>query len=1040
MTMVILTFVVLGLFSLSRLGIDTFPKIDIPYVIVTTIYPGAGPEEMETLVSEPIEEEVSAIGGVKHVTSISQEGVSVVMMEFDLKMNIDLVAMDVRDKVGQIRGNLPKDIHEPAIQKFDIGALPIINLAVSSPRSPDETYKIAEDVVKKGLSRVRGIANISLTGGLQREITVFLSRTKLRAYDLTPQQVIGQIAASNLNIPAGHVSRGRQEISIRLQGEFKDLDQLRAVEIPMSEGRRVRLDQIGWVEDNFKEERERATFNGESSVGMELVKRADANTVETAKQVFQEIENIKKELPADVRIDVARENAKFIQDSVDDVYSNIIVGVLLTAFVLFLFLHDLPSTIVAAIAMPTSIIATFILIDFAGFTLNMMSLMGLAISVGILVSNSIVVLENIQRYQKLGHSVYDAASLGTNEIALAVAASTLTNIVVFTPIAFMSGMVGQFFKQFGLTVAFATLFSLLISFTLTPMMASRGVKNAVYIVIGLLTTTVIYWKLGLDSTFLFVLALLLGLLAQSFGWLHSFAQAWNRFFDGLLVDYRKSLVWALRHKGLILATVTLLLVGSLALLPLGFIGAEFFPKSDQGAFSVLIEMPVGTSLDQTDRHVNEIGRRVMNQPFVQSVYTSTGNTEGSHFSSSQGVQLGMVIGRMVDRELRPITTAECIKRLRPQLTDIPGAKITVREADQLGGGGESDIQVEITGRDMGQLNLLADSVLAYMGEVGGLVNISSSWEIGKPELQLRPRREALADRGLSPAAVGTTLRNLIEGEVASKYRDAGDEYDIRVKLDPAELRRAEDVGDVYIKAEDYQVKLSELTEMTNVQGPTSISRKEKQRMVIVSADIAKGSLGHKVSALKLHTNLLKLPSGYAINYGGQAQQMGEGFSELLKALVLAIILTYMLLAAMLESYKHPFTIMLTLPLGLIGVMLSLFLTGNTISIFSLMAMVMLVGIVVNNAILQIDYITTLRGEGRRLEEAILEACPVRLRPIVMSNIAAALGMLPLAMGFGAGGEFRAPMAIVSIGGLISSTAFTLYVIPVIYRMFEKEKK
>ncbi len=1039
MTMVIMSFVVVGLFSLSRLGIDNFPEIDFPYVVATIVYPGAGPEEMETQVAELVEEEVSAIGGLKHVTSISQEGVALILMEFDLEMDVDLVAIDVKDKIDQIRQDLPDDIWDPIIQKFDIASMPIINLAISSPRPLEETYRLADETVKTGLSRVRGLAEIQLTGGLEREIQVNLSRRKLRAYNVSAQLVSALIAGENLNIPAGHITEGRKEVTVRLAGEFDDLDDIRNIEIPIENGKTVKIEQLGWVEDSFKEQRDRARFNGETSVGIELIKRTDANTVEVADNIYKEIDKIRAILPPDVKLDIARDLSQFIKDSVNDVFGNMIIGILLTALVLFLFLHSIPVTVIAAIAMPTSIISTFLLVDYAGFTLNMMSLMALSISVGILVANSIVVLENIERYKKKRLKPTEAAAKGTGEIAVAVIAATLTNIVVFTPIAFMSGIVGQFFKQFGLTVAFATSFSLLVSFTLTPMMASRRIRRGVYIIFAVVIFLVIYRQLGVDFALAFLLAMILGALAHVYGLLRKFAVIWDRFYDGLAQDYRKSLQWALKHRFLVLASVVLLLFGSLALVGFGFIGSEFFPSADEGVLSISIEMPVGTTLDETDRVVSEVGRRVIQQQYVKSVYAATGKSESGGFGG-EGTHLGMIVVQMVDDDLRPMSTADFINSIRPDLTDIPDAKLILREAESMGGGGEADIQVEITGQDIDYLNIIADSVMTYMEQVGGLLNIESSWELGKPELKITPRRDHLADRELSPGAVGMALRSLIEGSVSSKYREKGDEFDIRVKLDEAELKRAEDVGNIYIQTKGNQILLNELTDIEYTEGPITIYHKDKQRMVTVTADIGHGTLGDKVNELKQLTDPLDLRTGYMINYGGMAEIMTETFAELFKALILAIILTYMLLAAILESYKHPFTIMLTLPLGLIGVLLALFITDNTINMLSLMALIMLVGIVVNNGILLIDYINLRRKSIRTIDAAILDACPVRLRPIIMTNLATAFGMLPLALGLGSGGEFRAPMAISSIGGIITSTIFTLYVIPIMYRFFEKERR
>ncbi|NQU04533.1 MAG: efflux RND transporter permease subunit, partial [Calditrichaeota bacterium] len=657
----------------------------------------------------------------------------------------------------------------------------------------------------------------------------------------------------------------------------------------------------------------------------------------------------------------------------------------------------------------------------------------------ILVANSIVVLENIERYKSLGFSARDAASKGTREIGLAVAASTLTNVVVFTPMAFMSGIVGQFFIEFGLTVAFATIFSLLVSFTLTPMMASRPIKPWLYALIVIFAFAGIYYLLGIDIALVFILALALAGLAFTYGLQEKLATAWNRFYEDLAGSYKQSLIWALKHRIIVLGFVLLLFIGSLSMLGFGLIGSEFMPSTDQGEFSIYTEMPIGTTLDETDKVVNSISAVVMKQEYVKTVYVSTGKSETEFLGSGGGTHLGMIVVQMVNKKDRPIRTSAFIDELRPLLTDIPAAKIIIKETESMGGGGESDLMVEITGQDIDYLNSIVDSMMTYMYDIGGLINISSSWKLGKPEIRLKPDRNKLADRGLSAGAVGMTLRNLIEGEVASKFRESGEEYDIRVKLDESEIEHESNIGDIYIPAGKNQILLSEIADIELTEGPASISHKDKQRMIIVSADVASGTLGEKLKAIENRLEGLDLKSGYRVNFGGEAEMMGEAFSELFKALMLAIILTYMLLAALLESYKHPFTIMLTLPLSMIGIVLALFITNNSISIFSLMAMVMLVGIVVNNGILLIDYTNQLRKEGMGLEEAIIEACPIRLRPIVMMNIATALGMTPLAFGLGAGGEMRAPMAIVAIGGLMTSVIFTIYVIPVIYRLFEKEK-
>lgn len=1040
MTMVIFAFVVIGLFSLSKLGIDIFPEIEFPYVTIVTVYPGAGPEEVETLITKPIEEAVAAISGLKEMQSVSQEGMSLTFLEFELGRNVDLAAIDVKEKVDAIRADLPEDAQDPQIQKFDIGAIPIMNLAVSSPRPLDQLYVLTDEEIKKQLNRIDGLANVEIIGGKEREIVVAVNRRKLQARGLSILQVVQAISRENLNLPSGHIAAGRKEYSIRVQGEFRDLSQISGLYLPMVPGKlAVRLADIASVEDTFAEQRELARMQGHESVGLSLIKRSDANAVQVGRLVKTELERLKGILPSDIDITVARDRTDFIQNAVNDVRDNLIIGILLTAFVLFLFLHSWKGTVVAAISMPVSIISTFTLLMFANFTLNMMSLLALAISVGILVTNSIVVLENIERYRKLGKPIREAASIGTKEIALAVAASTMTNVVVFTPIAFMSGITGQFFKQFGLTVTFATLFSLLVSFTLVPMMASYRLNRLIYVLAAVVTCAMVYFSLGVGVLIiLLAFFLIIGLLTRS-GLLKKLFEGWDRFYDQLAQSYQRGLDFCLKHWVLLFGAVTLLFISSLVIAGL-FVGSEFFPKADAGAFSVSVEMPPGATLEETDRVLHRIEAEVKSEPEVKTVYSQIGTNESGEFTVNQGVHLGVVVVQMVDKSERKRTSFDLIDALRPRLIDIPAAQIILTPASFFGGGGEADLTIEVTGPEMSVLSDLADHVVNLASRQRGVVDPRSSWRTGKPELRITPRRELLADQNLSVADLGMSMRTMVEGQKVSKYREGNREYDIRVKLGEADLQRIEEVPDFSVMTVDGPQKVFNIANLDFTEGPTQIQRKSKQRMVTVSAELAGTTLGQVQKLIQADIDAMAVPEGYQIRFSGQSEAMAESFSEMGRALILAIILTYMLMAAMMESYLHPLTIMMTLPLGLVGVLYALFLTGNSISIFSLMAIIMLVGIVVNNGILLIDYIQTLRKEkGLPMREAILEASPTRLRPIIMTNLATILGMTPLALGLGSGGEFRAPMAIAAIGGLISSTTFTLFLIPTIYYTFESWK-
>jgi HAE1 family hydrophobic/amphiphilic exporter-1 len=1038
MTMIIFSFVVIGLFALTNLGIDIFPDIEFPYVTVLTIYPGAGPEEVETLITKPIEDAVASISGLKEMTSIAQEGMSLTLLEFNLGRNVDFAGIDVKEKVDAIRADLPADAEDPQIQKFDIGALPVINLAVSSPRPLEQLYILADEDIKNQLTRVNGLANVEIVGGKEREIVVAVDRRKLQARGLSILQVMQALAQENINLPSGHIAAGKKEYSIRVQGEFHDLTQIAGLYLPVMPGEpAVRLADIATIQDTYAEQRETARMQGKESIGLSLIKRSDANAVQVGREVKKVLADLKKTLPSDIEITIARDRTDFIQNSVNDVFDNLIIGILLTALVLYLFLHSWKGTVIAAISMPVSIVSTFTLLLFANFTLNMMSLMALAISVGILVTNSIVVLENIERYRKMGKPVKEAASIGTKEIALAVAAATMTNIVVFTPIAFMSGIVGQFFKQFGLTVTFATLFSLLVSFTMVPMLASMKLNRLIYVAAALVTGLLVYISLGV-GVFLFVagFVLLVGFLTWR-GWLQRIFAAWDRFYDHLSDSYHAGLEYFLRHQVLLFGGVTLLFISSLVVAAV-FVGSEFFPKADAGGFSVSVEMPAGTTLQETDAVLKRIEAVVREIPEMKTVYSQVGTSESGEFTFNQGVHLGVVITQLKDKPERKRTTFEIMDEIRPKLTDIPAAQIILTPANFFGGGGEADLTIEVTGPDMKILADLADQVIEIARQERGVVDPRSSWRTGKPELRISPRRELMADQGLTVTQVGLAMRTMIEGQKVSKYREGNREYDIRVKLAEEDLQKIEDVPDFAVISKEGPQKIFNIANLEFTEGPSQIQRKGKQRMITVSAELTGTTLGQVQKNIQAGIDTLKIPEGYRVKFGGQSEEMAESFAELGRALILAIILTYMLMAAMMESYINPLIILATLPLGLIGVLYALFLTGNSISIFSLMAIIMLVGIVVNNGILLIDYIETVRREkDTPLLSAILAAAPTRLRPIIMTNLATILGMTPLALGIGSGGEFRAPMAISAIGGLISSTIFTLFLIPAMYYSVEQ---
>jgi hydrophobic/amphiphilic exporter-1 (mainly G- bacteria), HAE1 family len=1058
MTMVIFTFVVIGLFSLSRLGIDLFPEIDFPFVSVVTVYPGAGPEEIETLLNEPLEEAVNSVSGVKTIYSTAQEGVSAVMIELQLGQDVDIGAIDIKDKIDAIRMTLPADIEDPMVQKFDMGAEAIIRLSITGNLPLEDLYLLVDQTIQPELQKIPGLANVDVIGEKEREIRVELSSKLLSAYQISAMQVVGALMMENLDIPAGRIERGRSEYTLRVEGEFETLNDIRGIRLQTPAGP-IRLDAIAEINDDFAEIRELARFNGISSIGLNLVKRSDANTVQLADDIYGAVDRLRRMMPEGINIEYANDQSHFIRNSVADVSGNLVLGILFTALVLFLFLHSWRGTVIAAVAMPISIISTFTLLEAAGFTINMMSLMGLAISVGILVVNAIVVLENIERLRDEGMSLKEAASKGTGQIAVAVSAATLTNIVVFTPMAFMGGIIGPIFKQFGLTVAFATIFSLIVSFTLTPMMASRPLKASLYAFVGLLTIGSVWLILGPVAAIVVIVFVALLAVADRLGGVKAFGRVWDKGYAELANDYKTGLAWSIKHRGIIVIAAIGAFVFGLWLF--GFIGSEFFPSYDERRMQVNVEMPAGSRLEETNRVLARVEEELSKYPEVISVFTALGASGGDELGNVQGVQYGYAMAVLEEPEVGNYPpTADVVKELRSRLADIPAAEIVVQEATQFGGGGSADIQIQLQGRDMADLEYAAEKTVEVIQATGNAVDVRSDWETGKPEIVIRPDRDKLSDRGVTVQDVAMIMRTFFEGSTRSTFREAGEEYDIRVRLREEDRNQVANLEDLLIPTPKGFVPLKSVASIQYGTGPTQINRKNKVRMVTVSANtvnITSGELQQQIaldlqlpptdpgqvmndimsgqsSAIPVASQIL--PEGVTVYFGGEAENMAETFASLLQALMLAIILTYMLLAAILESYKHPFIIMMTLPLALIGVSMGLVITGMTISMISMMAIVMLVGIVVNNGILLIDYTQELRRQGKGLVEAVLEACPVRLRPILMSTVATSLGMLPLALGIGSGGEFRAPMAVVAIGGLIVSTALGLFLIPVMFVVME----
>jgi hydrophobic/amphiphilic exporter-1 (mainly G- bacteria), HAE1 family len=1008
-TMLVVTCLVLGLFGFSRLNTDLFPEVEFPVVSVVTVYSGAGPEEIETQVTDRIEEAIATLASLDALRSFSQENVSLVIVQFDLGVNVDQAAIDVRDRIESVRGVLPAEVEAPVVQKFDIGAMPIMNLALSGPQGVDALYELADLDLRERFSRVDGVAGVDIVGGRTREVEVLVAQERLQAYGVTIDEIVNLIRAENVSVPSGRITEARADIPVRVVGEYGTIREIEELRLFLADGQVVRLGDLGVVRDGFAETRQVARYNGDPAVSIAIRKRSDANTVTTAAGVRSEIDAIRAGLAPGMDMTIVRDASEFIRDSINDVLLNLLIGIILTTLVLFAFLHSWRGTIIAAAAMPVTIISTFLLMDLAGFTLNVMTLMALGITVGILVTNTIVVLENIYRHLDRGETPGEAARKGTAEIAVAVAASTLTNLVVFTPIAFMEGIIGQFFYAFGLTVVFATLFSIFISFTLAPLLAARLLRTR---------------ETELD---------------ESEGRLAPIWKRWDEGYRSLERTYRDALGWALarpRNGWIIIGAI---FVSSLLALFVAsrYVGGEFIPSGDEGAILVELELPSGTPIERTSAVAAQAERIIRDFADVAATLTTISGGGGNIFATGSGANNAEILVTLRD-DAR--ATDAILRELRPRLADLPDAVITAAATDPgaVGPAGQAPIQLLVSGPDYEALRTLSEAVTQQLALLPALSDVSNTLEQPRTELIFRPNRATLADYGLTVGQVGQVLRASIEGAPSGVFRgEIGRERDIRVRLAEDARQRAAQIGEVQVRSPRGSVPLAALGTIEERASPTAIQRVDRTRTIEIGAHIGQGTLTDAVGAVEQQMSASPLPPGYTYRITGEFEQFSDALAAVLVALLLAITLTYIVLAMILESFVHPITIMLTLPLGAVGAFLGLFLWGASMNIFSMMAIIMLVGIVVNNAILILDYTAQLRRQGLGMVEALLQAAPARLRPIVMTNIAIVFALIPQAVSGGAGAAFRVPMAVVTMGGVILSAVFTLFLIPVIYTKLDR---
>ncbi len=997
-SMMALCLIVLGIMGASRLGTDLFPDVTFPVVMVTTVYKGAGPGEIETQVTKPLEDSIAGISGIDKMHSWSRENASTIAVQFKLDESLDRAVQEVRDKVAQAQSSLPRDADLPKVSRVDIGAAPILTYAVSADLPSQRLRKLIEDRVQPSLQQLEGVAEARITGGDVREIQVDLDLDKVKAVGTSPYEIARRIGSENLNLPAGHLALGPTELTVRTLGEFRNVEQLRALPIAAGKtGSQVRLEEVAKVADGVAERRTVARLNGRDAIILEIVKQPGSNTVQVADGVKKALARIEPAIGNGFRTRLLIDQSDLIRANAHEVYVALFFGGAMAVLIILMFLLDPRGTFISSLALPTSVVGTFFVMYLLGYTLNQMTLLALSLAIGLLIDDAVVVREAITHRLDQGEDPKAAASKGTKEVALAVLATTLTLVAVFVPVAFMPGIVGQFFKQFGITISAAVLISLFISFTLDPMLSARLAKRR---------------KPGE--------VVLHGGIARFF---HDMFEAWERF-------YERTLAWVLAHKWLTIAA-TLLALG-LSLAAAKNLGSEFMAVEDHAQMIVDLKLPDSASLELSTQRSSEAEARLRRIPEVTDVYSIVG-----------------VNGEVNKVKLRALLTPKQSRRkginaikdeARAALAGaLPATEVAISDPPTIEGLGDYyPIMMRVVGPDLAELGRQARFIADTLKANGGTADVRIEANPPKPELAIDVDRTRAADLGLPAAQIATQMRLAIQGEVAARLREGKDETDIRVRLSERDRNNPDRIASIDLFSPGGLRKLSDVAQVSLQDGPSVIEHEDRERQIAVYSQLATGAaLGDIASALRKSIAAHPLPAGYSVKYDGQIKTLDEQNAAFAGAFALAFVFIFMVLASQFESLKHPFTIMVSLPLALIGALLGLLLAGQHLSLGAMIGVILLMGLVTKNAILLVDGALQRLREGDDVDAALLKAGPRRLRPILMTSFAMAIGMVPTAIGSGMGSEFRAPMAIAVIGGVITSTALTLLVVPVIFAGVEK---
>jgi CzcA family heavy metal efflux pump len=1006
--MIFVAMVVLGLVSMSMLGLDLMPELEIPSVSVITAYEGAGPEEVETLITEPMEDTLSTISGVDEVISISKEGISTVTLRFEWGEKIDESINDVRERIDLIRERLPEEADNPIIFKFDLSMIPIAIIAFTAEESYPDLQDIVDDEIVDPLKRVDGVASVTAGGGLLRQIRVDIDRDKLAALDLSITQLNQALAAQNISTPGGNIRSGYKDYLLRTPEEFSSPEEVAEVVIARRNGIPIKLKDVADVRDFFKERTFEVRMNGQKAMAIFIQKQSGKNTVEVARAVGEKLEQLKKNLPPDVESRIVMDSSEFILASVGTLRDTVFWAVFFVFIVLLFFLRDFRASLIVAAAIPTSLIITFLLMYLADYTINTDSLASLAVAVGLVVDNAIVVIDNINRHREKGERAKEGAVFGANEVGVAVIASTLTTISIFAPIMFVGGIAAIVFGQFAAIVTMALVASLFTALMLVPMLSSKLLKVR-----------------NPDS---------------SKSILDFFYHLGGITLDGMELLYVKFLSWSLANRKTVFISCIVLFVWSIGLV--GFIGTEFFPQQDQNRVSADYELPIGTRYERTGDVAQQLQTITANHiPERRNSFIRWGvYGAGSTFETDEESYKGILFISLKPKDQRSASPNDLIKRLRKITDKIPGATIRYSAEDPLesimfGAGGK--LSVELYGHDMAQARVYAEAVESAIAAVEGVEDIQISRKEEKPEIKVIIDREKASQLGLDVRTIGKQIETFFAGSTATRYREAGDEYDVEVRLQPKDRERIEDLRDVPISITGGgQVSLANMAKIEQGLGPTKIERKDQERYITVSAEIVGRDLGSVVEDVGKAIDKIPAPPGFNYKFAGAEKERKEAFTLLMIAVGLGMVLVYMVMASQFESFRDPFIIFFSIPFGIVGVIIALAVAGQAMSVVSFLALIMLVGIVVNDGIVLISYLNILRRRGLDIYSAIIEGGRSRLRPVVCTSCTTILALTPLAFSKGEGSEIWVPFAVTIIGGLFVATVITLVLMPTLYSVFE----